>query len=130
MHPESEYPAALISDAEWERRRSPPKANDGHVTGLTRSWQARLPETLRIDQLCAAYPRIANRIALCWSDSQLTARLFHELMTDRRGLRKGFPAPVRAELAQLRQYNQRRIRPELDSRDDGWDSRFQALSDR
>lgn len=130
MHRATDLPAALVPDEEWERRRSPPKANDTHLTALTRAWEHKLPDTVRLANLCATYPRIANRIALCWNDPALTAKLFQELMTDRRGLRKGFPAAVRAELVALRQLNQRRVRPELASRDDGWDSRFQALSDR
>lgn len=130
MHPATDLPTALVSDEEWERRRSPPKANDTQLTALTHAWLGKLPEGCGLQNLCAAYPRIANRIALCWSDPSLSARLFQELMTDRRGLRRGFPKAVRAELVQLRQTNQRRVRPELDARDDGWDSRFQALSDR
>jgi hypothetical protein len=48
------------------------------------------------------YPRVANRLALCWSDKVLTRRLFEELLTDQRGGRRGFPPPVRDELLRLR----------------------------
>ena len=90
--------AAPTSDA----RSRQPVSNDEPLSDLARRWVDTLPTRLRPAALCARYARIANRLALCWPDARLTQQLFESLLVDRRGGRKGFPAPVRAELFALR----------------------------
>lgn len=81
--------------------RSAANPRDSALTDLTKEWRDRLSPRLQTPALCERYPRIANRIAMCWSDPVLTQRLLDELLRDRRGGRKGFPAPVHAELVAL-----------------------------
>lgn len=68
---------------------------------LAEEWRNSLLPRLKTSELCERYPRIANRIALCWSDQALTRRLLDDLLRDRRGGREGFPAAVHAELVAL-----------------------------
>lgn len=51
------------------------------------------------------YPRVVNRLALCWNDAALTDRLLDDLLIGRRGKRKGFPGPVAEELLRLRRFH-------------------------
>ena len=81
--------------------RSAGNARDSTLSKLAEEWRERLSPRLQTRALCERYPRIANRIALCWSDRALTRQLLDQLLHDRRGGRKGFPAPVRAELVAL-----------------------------
>lgn len=81
--------------------RSGPNPRDQTLSKLAEQWRDRVSPQLPVQALCELYPRIANRIALCWTDHVLTGRLLDELLTDRRGGRKGFPAPVHAELVAL-----------------------------
>lgn len=80
--------------------RSAPNPRDNTLSMLAEEWRDRSPR-LPVQALCELYPRIANRIALCWPDQVLTERLLDQLLTDRRGGRKGFPALVYAELVAL-----------------------------
>jgi hypothetical protein len=48
------------------------------------------------------YPRIANRIASAWRDSEAARASLDDLLIDRRGGRQGFPPFVLAELLHLR----------------------------
>ena len=64
-------------------------------------WSNDFPGELRPNLLLASYPRVANRLALCWPDKRLTHHLFDDLLVDNRGGRRGFPPPVRVELLQL-----------------------------
>jgi hypothetical protein len=81
--------------------RSPENPRDRTLSKLAEEWRDRLLPRLQTRALCERYPRLANRIALCWCDRKLTRRLLDQLLQDRRGGRKGFPAPVLAELVAL-----------------------------
>lgn len=81
--------------------RSARNPRDSTLSKLAEEWRDRLSPRLQTRSLCDRYPRIANHIALCWSDRTLTRRLLEQLLHDRRGGRQGFPAPVRAELVAL-----------------------------
>lgn len=81
--------------------RSPANPRDNTLSKLAQEWCERLSPHLQTRALCERYPRIANRIALCWSDPALTLAVLDQLLRDRRGSRKGFPAPVHAELVAL-----------------------------
>lgn len=81
--------------------RSAPNPRDRTLSKVAEEWRDRVSPRLPTQALCERYPRIANRIALCWSDQVLTERLLDDLLRDRRGGRNGFPVPVHAELVAL-----------------------------
>jgi len=68
------------------------------------AWIMELPESVRPKQLALRYARIANRICKAWKDPVKCERLLDDLMTDRRGGRKGFPLQIANELATLRDH--------------------------
>lgn len=83
-------------------QRDPPKAQDLSLSPVADRWLSTLPDACRPEQLTQRYPRIANRIALCWPDRELAEQVFEELVVDRRGARRGFPPSIRQELERLR----------------------------
>jgi hypothetical protein len=86
--------------ARWGHlRRSTPLSE---LLPQTRSWVTRLPEPLRPYALIDLYPRIANRLASAARHPGALADCIAELLIDRRGGRRGFPAEVSAELLLLR----------------------------
>ena len=72
---------------------------------IAERWSAALPTTVRPDALIERFPRIANLLALQWSDANARAAYFDELLVDRRGHRQGFPPPVLDELLRLRNHS-------------------------
>ena len=112
-------------DQDWSTQRSSPRPSDGKLTALAIAWSLQLPKDIHPDELIRQYPRIANRLALCWNDELLTGRLLDSYIKDRRGKRKGFPKPVTEELLRLR-----RLFPaeKVDEPVGHWN--LQALSDR
>ena len=71
---------------------------------LTVRWAARLPDPVRPYALMQQYPRVANLLAAAAAtDASLDACLA-DLLIDRRGGRRGFPAPVAQDLLRLREY--------------------------
>lgn len=121
---------AMPLDArDWEHLRAPKTAHEEHLSQPAQLWLENLPARLQPMQLCLRYPRVANRLALCWRDAALTEQLFNEYLLDRRGDRKGFPPPVAIELLRLREWHDQR--PITEARgEDRWDSRFLAVVDR
>ena len=91
--------------AQHQALRRTEKACDQALTGTTRLWLRRLPARRRPLRLCTLYPRVANRLAWCWSDSALAAAALDDLLHDRRGGRRGFPACVLRELQRLQEFN-------------------------
>lgn len=89
--------------------RSPLSTHDATLSFAAQEWQRALPANLRPQQLCAVYPRVANRLALCWNDLSLVDSVFNELLLDRRGGRAGFPASIAAELMRLHALHERRV---------------------
>jgi hypothetical protein len=74
------------------------------LLATTARWYASLPTDAQPEMLCAIFPRILNCLAAGWHDRDTTRRYFDDLLTDRRGGRKGFPASVLDELHRLRAY--------------------------
>lgn len=70
----------------------------------TARWYASLPFDVQPEVLRARFPRIANGLAAGWHDRDTTRRYFDDLLTDRRGGRKGFPAEVLEELRTLKTF--------------------------
>ena len=89
-------------EVDWERVRQPLRPQDQVLSAITRRWQAALTDRHRPDHLCAMYPRVANRLALCWDDASLASKVLDELVVDKRRGRIGFPPAVSQELIQLR----------------------------
>lgn len=85
----------------WEERRRKPCPTDRALAGTTIDWLLTLPANLRPTQLCESYPRAANAIAAAWYRPERVAML-DDLLTDRRGKRRGFPVRVRVEIEALR----------------------------
>jgi hypothetical protein len=69
----------------------------------------------------------SNRIALCWDDPELTARLFNELLLDKRGKRRGFAPAVAEDLLRLRVHHGRMFALESSA---VWQMQTVAVSDR
>ena len=86
----------------WAHRRKamPPK----HLLPMSIRWLTNLPNHVRPLALVNNYPRIANLLALQWGKPPACRAYFIDLLMDRRGNRKGFPADVRQELRVLRDY--------------------------
>lgn len=99
LHAPPHLPRPALS---WEALRRPPRHSDESLTGTTRQWLRRLAPGRRPLRLCALYPRVANRIAWHWPDPVQALAVLDDLLTDRRGGRRGFPRPVQLELQRLR----------------------------
>src|SRR4051794_39765435 len=84
-------------------QRSATSIHDSMLSPLVPRWMESLPPDVKPRFLCKSFPRIANRLALCWADSALTVRLLDDFLTDKRGSRLGFPAKATRELSGLRQ---------------------------
>jgi len=102
VHATARAPDAPQQDMAEERyrqmRRGSPAAN---LLPQAASWAARLPAGLRPNALLAQYPRIANLLAMTWSDSGAFDTYMESLLIDKRGNRRGFPLDVQRELAAL-----------------------------
>ena len=90
---------AILDDS---ARRAPPPDTDRQLSRLVPRWLESLPPEAFPRYLCEHFPRIANRLALCWSDPDLAVRLLDDFFLDKRGTRQGFPAEASAELTRLR----------------------------
>lgn len=91
----------------WVAQRRPLRACDSAINGTTRQWLRRLPPGRRPLRLCELYPRVANRLAWCWNDRVCRDQTLTDLLEDRRGGRRGFPACVVRELQRLRDFDDR-----------------------
>ena len=89
--------------------RSRPSPSDLTPSSLVPSWMDSLKPETRAHFLCVHFPRIANRLALCWPDPALTVRLLDDFLLDKRGTRLGFPSEASKELTTLRQVAARRL---------------------
>jgi hypothetical protein len=98
-------PRATATASDHARMRAPLRDVDLVLSRVAEVWLMALPRPLRPAALCSAYPRVVNRLALCWGDPVLTERLLDDLLVGRRGKRKGFPAPVAEELLRLRRFH-------------------------
>lgn len=81
------------------------------LTSVAQRWVKALPATVRPLELCSRFPRIANRLALCWNYVDLVESIFNELLVDHRGGREGFPTPVANELLRLHAFHETRTFP-------------------
>ena len=94
--------AEPTTEAGWQRVREQPRPQDLVLSPLAKAWCESLHQQHQPTQLCALFPRVANRLALCWNDSALASRILDDLVVDKRRNRAGFPPEVSQELIQLR----------------------------
>lgn len=95
--------ASKARDAtEIARMREPSAGRETRLSSVTHAWVTSFQSQERPFELCLQYPRVANRIALCWPDPTLARHIFESLLVDKRGGRRGFPPEVQAELIALR----------------------------
>jgi hypothetical protein len=81
---------------------------------ITFKWIAKLPRSVQPLALLRQYPRIANMMAGMWQDPPSCRAYLHDLLTDRRGSRKGFPPEIVQELVTLRVHYEHLHPPLLD----------------
>ncbi len=62
-----------------------------------------------IDALARRFPHVVNRLAEAWPAPALAIDLIDDLLVDRRGARRGFPADALAELLLTRQLCTQRL---------------------
>jgi len=106
LHPFKGEFNSLTDVTRWAMVRRPERACDGALNGTSRLWLRKLPPRRRPMRLCASYPRVANRIAWAWPDSELSMQLLDELLIDRRGGRRGFGVAIHRELYRLQEFNE------------------------
>jgi hypothetical protein len=87
----------------WEGKRKPAQAET--LRTATIQWILKLPPHVQPRHLQVKYPRIANRMAALWDDQASCESFMDDLLTDKRGGRKGFPLDVAQEIASLRDYH-------------------------
>ena len=97
--------AARKPAANWETKRKP--AAGESLRTATIQWMLKLPPHIQPRHLQVKYPRVANRIAALWSDEGGCESYLDDLLTDKRGGRKGFPLNVAQEVASIRNYYNR-----------------------
>jgi hypothetical protein len=102
--PASGKAAAPPADSrDWSKVRKAVPAEG--LLPATKTWMEHLPPEVLPAALAAQYPRIANLIAMSWSDRDGCILLFEGLLTEkRRGGRRGFPATVQRDLQNLWDY--------------------------
>jgi len=79
----------------------------------TLKWIATLPGKVQPLELLRQFPRIANAIALMWSEPDSFKAYMDDLLFDRRGNRQGFSKAIRQELLALRAFREPML-PALD----------------
>ena len=93
---------AKSSGDDWQKRRGPQAAEA--MRTATIQWILKLPPHVQPRHLQVKYPRIANKLASLWGEPARCEPYLDELITDKRGGRKGFPLNIAQELASLRDY--------------------------
>ncbi|OYT98384.1 MAG: hypothetical protein CFE40_10495 [Burkholderiales bacterium PBB1] len=120
--------AEPTTESGWQRLRTQPRPCDQSLSPLAATWRDALPAQHRPTQLCALFPRLANRLALCWDDPALASRVLDDLVIDKRRHRAGFPPEVSQELIRLRLL--RPSRPGASDFSPLWDDSSMASCDR
>src|SRR5205807_9072301 len=101
---EAVIPAAGVKKpaANWESKRK--SAGAESLRTATIQWILKLPPHIQPRHLQVKYPRVANRIAALWGDPTGCESYLDDLLTDKRGGRKGFPLNVANEVASIRDF--------------------------
>ena len=85
----------------WVRRGLQPLNSHLPATGR---WAESLPTEVRPLALIQGFPRIANTLARLWQDETGLRQYLDDLLSDRRGGRRGFPPEIHHEVQVLREY--------------------------
>ena len=93
--------ARKLRPPNWESRRRASLPTDHAIGGHAVDWILSLPPNVRPLNLADSTPRIANALAEYWHDPDTAAGLLEDLLVDRRGGRRGFPAQIKKELLSL-----------------------------
>ena len=93
---------SVDSISPWAHLRNSNPLNK--VLPQSQRWADELPDEVRPVHLLEQFPRIVNVIALEWNRPTTIGKQFDDLLHDRRGTRRGFPAEVRKELLALRDH--------------------------
>ena len=101
-----ELPAGIaevqrLRAGDWEAQRRKPLPTDRALTGAAMDWVIGLPQALRPKATCEQFPRVVNLLAESWGDARYSVQVIDHMVNDYRGGRRGFPAPVLAELQLL-----------------------------
>jgi hypothetical protein len=67
-------------------------------------WLKGIPGEVRPVALATRYARIVNLLARQWDDREACGAYFDDLLVDRRGNRRGFPAVVKSDISILHNY--------------------------
>ena len=108
LHPKAVVPENTLSGdssagaRDWSKLRKAKPAE--YLLPSSKKFLDQLPPEVLSGALASQYARIVNLIALHWNDRSSCASYFKELLTDQRGGRQGFPAPVRRDLVELWAY--------------------------
>lgn len=86
-------------------------------------WMDRLPISVQPRALSKQYARIANLLCVLWDDDAACRQYFMDLLTDRRGGRKGFPEDVLRDLHALQEYYCRGVAPATDDEENRYEIR-------
>lgn len=85
--------------------RAPLTDGDRVMLSATHLWLRRVPPRIHPKHLCRYHPRLANRLAECWGDRNQVGQFMDDLLTDRRGGRKGLSTRVKTELLCLERFH-------------------------
>ena len=96
-------PLPPLPHEDWTGRRKATPAE--HLLPATLSWLANLPLGIQPKATRAAFPRIANVLALLWTRPEALDSYLGDLLVDHRGGRRGFPLDVLRELHALNDYH-------------------------
>jgi hypothetical protein len=108
-----ELPAGIaevqrLRAGDWDAQRRKPLPTDRALTGAAMDWVIGLPPALRPKLTCEQFPRVINTLAESWADARYSVQVIDHMVNDYRGGRRGFPAPVLAELKALYEHQRRR----------------------
>jgi hypothetical protein len=106
---------------EPESTRIPTGNQDEQLSEAAALLLETIPPPVAPTQLAAEFPRIANRIAGLWKIPRQMDPYLDSLIMDKRGGRKGFPAPIAWELLRLKDYYQTVVYP-LPKPPGSWDA--------
>lgn len=126
----------LACAANREARPAGSAQSDWELTlsATAKTWLTQFPPAVKPRRLSEAFPRIANRLALCWHDAVLIDKVMDDLLVDKRGGRTGFPSTISAELLRLQSFHERRQRnakaKESPIPSKAWEQHLQASADR
>lgn len=85
--------------------RAPLTDGDRVMLSPTHLWLRRVPPRIHPKHLCRYHPHLANRLAQCWGDRNQVGHFMDDLLTDRRGGRKGLSTRVKTELLCLERFH-------------------------